>query len=69
MQLTALQFPLASQPMILRQIYADAPGQGDVVWNMGSRAREASQEVESLFSEILSEAKAKKKIKREAKKR
>jgi hypothetical protein len=28
--------------MILRQIYADAPGHGAVVWNMGSRAREAA---------------------------
>lgn len=64
---SALQFPLASQPMILRQIYADAPGQGDVVWNMGSRAREASKEVERLFSEILPDAVSKKKIKREAK--
>ena len=42
--------------MILRQIYADAPGQGAVVWNMGSRAREAAEEVDQIFREILPEA-------------
>lgn len=49
----ALHLPLASKAMILRQIYADAPGQGSVVWNMGSRASEAASEVEYLFREIL----------------
>ena len=33
-----LKLPIASKAMNLRQIYADAPGQGAVVWNMGSRA-------------------------------
>jgi chromosome partitioning protein len=42
--------------MILRQIYADAPGQGAVVWRMGSRARDAAQEVDELFREILPDA-------------
>jgi chromosome partitioning protein len=50
---SALQLPLASKAMILRQIYADAPGQGAVVWNMGSRARDAASEVDELFREIL----------------
>ncbi len=45
--------PLASNAMILRQIYADAPGQGAVVWNMGARARDAANEVDALFHEIL----------------
>lgn len=49
----ALNLPLASKSMILRQIYADAPGQGSVVWQMGSRARDAAQEVDDLFREIL----------------
>ncbi|MCA9093085.1 MAG: ParA family protein, partial [Planctomycetaceae bacterium] len=49
----ALDLPLASKALILRQIYADAPGQGAVVWNMGSRAREAAQEVDDIFREIL----------------
>ncbi|MEZ6129160.1 MAG: ParA family protein [Planctomycetaceae bacterium] len=52
----ALDLPLASVPLILRQIYADAPGQGQVVWNMGARARAASDEVQRLFSEILPDA-------------
>lgn len=49
----ALSLPLATNAMILRQIYADAPGQGAVVWNMGSRARDAAREVDELFREIL----------------
>ena len=49
----ALSLPLANNAMILRQIYADAPGQGAVVWNMGSRARDAAREVDELFREIL----------------
>jgi chromosome partitioning protein len=52
----ALNLPLASRPLILRQIYADAPGQGAVVWNMGSRAKEAADEVDKIFREILPDA-------------
>jgi chromosome partitioning protein len=52
----ALGLPLASTAMILRQIYADAPGQGAVVWGMGTRAREAATEVEQLFRELLPDA-------------
>ena len=52
----ALSLPLASRAMILRQIYADAPGQGAVVWNMGNRAAEASAEIAALFAEILPQA-------------
>ncbi len=51
-----LKLPIASTPMTLRQIYADAPGQAAVVWNMGSRAREAAIEVERLFHDLLPEA-------------
>jgi chromosome partitioning protein len=54
----ALNLPLADTAMILRQIYADAPGQGQVVWNMGSRAADAAKEVDQLFREILPEAAA-----------
>jgi chromosome partitioning protein len=50
---SALHLPLASKSMILRQIYADAPGQGAVVWQMGSRARDAADEVDELFRSIL----------------
>jgi chromosome partitioning protein len=52
----ALDLPLASKAMILRQIYADAPGQGAVVWKLGSRAHEAAQEINQLFREILPDA-------------
>lgn len=52
----ALQLPMAKAAMILRHIYADAPGQGATVWNMGARAREAAVEVDQLFREILPEA-------------
>ncbi|MFZ1932678.1 MAG: division plane positioning ATPase MipZ [Thermoguttaceae bacterium] len=52
----AFDLPLATRPLILRQIYADAPGQGAVVWNMGSRAKEAADEVDEIFREILPDA-------------
>ncbi len=56
----ALDLPLADNAMILRQIYADAPGQGAVVWKLGSRASEAAHEVDLLFREILPDAYRKK---------
>jgi chromosome partitioning protein len=52
----ALNLPLASQAMTLRQIYADAPGQAKVVWNMGRRAQDAAAEVEQIFCELLPRA-------------
>lgn len=52
----ALNLPLANTAMILRQIYADASGQAEFVWNMGSRACAAAHEVELLFREILPDA-------------
>ena len=39
----ALDLPLAKTAMILRQIYADAPGQGAVVGSLGARAKELPQ--------------------------
>ncbi len=53
---SALKLPLASKAVTLRQVYADAPGQGSVVWQLGSRAGEATGEIESLFEEILPDA-------------
>jgi chromosome partitioning protein len=50
-----LKLPIANTSLILRQIYADAPGQARVVWDMGSRGKEAAAEVEQLFREILGE--------------
>ncbi len=52
----ALSLPLASRAMVLRQVYADAPGQGSVVWNMGGRAGDAASEISDLFAEILPSA-------------
>src|SRR5262249_15147678 len=49
----ALGLPLARTALTLRQIYADAPGQGAVVWDMGARGREAAAEVETLFRELF----------------
>lgn len=49
----ALELPLAKTAVTLKQIYADAPGQGALVWQMGARAREAAGEMRQLFGEIL----------------
>lgn len=51
-----LKLPITPTFMTLRQIYADAPGQAAVVWQLGSRAREAAIEVDKLFHELLPEA-------------
>ncbi len=37
----------------LLQAYADAPGQGQLVWNLGRQAREAGLEIQNLFKEIF----------------
>ena len=55
----ALELPLAKTALTLRQIYADAPGQGAVVWHLGSRGREASNEVLALCRELLPAARTK----------
>lgn len=52
---TTLEIPLAQTALTLRQVYADAPGQGAVVWQLASRGREAAAEVEALFNELLPE--------------
>ena len=48
----AMEIPAASG-LRLRQVYADAAGQGKVVWQMGPRAGEAAQEIRNLFMELL----------------
>jgi chromosome partitioning protein len=63
----ALDLPLAKTALTLKQIYADAPGQGSVVWQLGARGREAASEVEALFREILPEARATKATRRQVK--
>lgn len=52
----SLGLPMAHTALILRQIYADAPGQGAVVSKLGSRAREAANEIDALFRELVPEA-------------
>jgi chromosome partitioning protein len=52
----ALELPLAKTALTLKQIYADAPGQGAVVWQLGSRGKEAANEVKALFHEVLPDA-------------
>jgi chromosome partitioning protein len=63
-----LHLPMAKTALILRQIYADAPGQGQVVWRMGARGREAGQEVRAFFREALPNA-AKAKLNHRGRKR
>jgi chromosome partitioning protein len=52
----SLRLPMAATPLVLRQVYADAPGQSAVVRMLGSRASEAAHEVDKLFREILPDA-------------
>jgi chromosome partitioning protein len=52
----ALKLPLAKTALTLKQIYADAPGQKAVVWQLGSKGREATREVVALFRSMLPEA-------------
>src|SRR3984957_18746964 len=63
----ALELPLAKTAVTLKQIYADAPGQKAVVWQLGARAREAAKEVEALFREILPEARVARSARRQKK--
>src|SRR5580693_1191896 len=49
----ALELPLAKTALTLKQIYADAPGQAAVVWQLGARGRDAADEVQALFREVL----------------
>ena len=50
---TALELDLAKTPIVLRQIYADAPGQQQVIQDMGKRSEAATKELNLLFEEIL----------------
>ena len=55
----SLRLALTDAALTLRQVYADAPGQGTVVWKMGTRAGDAAVEMERLFREILPQVAAK----------
>lgn len=44
--------PVARTAIHFRQVYADAPGQRNVVWDMGYRGTEAAAELNQLFVEV-----------------
>lgn len=46
-------FPAAPVALQLRQAYAEACGEGSVVWRMGEAARVASEEINDLFRNVL----------------
>jgi chromosome partitioning protein len=62
----ALGLPMAKTALTLRQIYADAPGQGAVLSQMGARGSEAAAEVDGLFRELFPQAIARKSARRDA---
>ncbi len=45
--------PTAPTTVGLRQAYADAVGQGSVVWRMGSKTKTAADELNKLYTEII----------------
>lgn len=50
---STLDMALADSMLTQKQVYADAPGQRAVVWTLGSRGKNAGQEMKGLFQEIL----------------
>jgi len=63
----ALGLRMAKTAPTLRQIYADSPGQGTVVWRMGARGRHAAHEIRAFFREVLPQRATAKSSKRQAK--
>ena len=53
--LSALDIP-ATQGLRLRQAYADAAGQGTVVWRLGSSRENAGNEIRELFYGMFGQA-------------
>ena len=49
-------FPVAHNALQLRQAYAEACGEGTVVWRMGPRGRQAADEIQALLEEVLAAA-------------
>ena len=47
-------FPVANHALQLRQAYAEACGEGTVVWRIGSRGRKAADEISALFEQVFS---------------
>jgi chromosome partitioning protein len=50
---TEIGIPMVKVPVRLRQVYADAPGQGTTVFRMGPRAKVAAEELNALFEEVV----------------
>lgn len=51
----SLNLRLANTAVTLRQAYADAPGQAKFVWDLSAGARDAADEIDRLFCELLPE--------------
>lgn len=51
-------FPVANNALQLRQAYAEACGEGTVVWRMGARGQHATEEIRALFAEVLEKTEA-----------
>lgn len=49
----SLKTPTAATPLRLRQAFADAAGQGTVVWRLGPRGAAAANEIKELFHGIF----------------
>lgn len=64
---STLHLRMAKTAIILKQIYADTPGQGTVVRHLGAGGREAAQEMRALFREAVPEALATKATQRRSK--
>lgn len=52
----ALNLKVAPTAITLRQAYADAPGQRKLIFEMSYAARDAAEEMDQLFRELLPEA-------------
>ncbi len=48
-------FPVANHALQLRQAYAEACGEGTLVWRMGARGSAAAEEIRGLFEQVLAE--------------
>ena len=55
-----LKLSLTKTAVTLRQAYADAPGQATFVWKMGYHAKNAAEEIDALFRELLPEVQSEK---------
>ncbi|MBY0459950.1 MAG: hypothetical protein K2V38_21750, partial [Gemmataceae bacterium] len=49
----ALGLRITDPALTLKQVYADAPGQGSLVWRMGARGKDAAAEVRALFEGLI----------------